>query len=172
MDFDIDLKNHKILALYGEPDSGKTQLALRLAVISERPIVYLDCACALSKRDLACAGIPASQLFLRLRPEHIEDATGVVLRCLDEIPDSLLIIDPLTALRPKDYEIGGTRGVLRAQVAFLNHVLAVLFASDTKMILVEHGFVDGAPPVATLFADYSQKVTAPAIPNSTLDDEQ
>ena len=164
MEFDIDLMSHKILALYGEPDSGKTQLALRLAVISERPIVYLDCACALSKRDLACAGIPASQLFLRLRPEHIEDATVVVLRCLNEIPSAILIIDPLTALRPQAYEIGGKKGALRAQVAFLNNVLASIFTTDTKMILVDHGFADGAPPVVTLFADYSRKVTAADYP--------
>jgi len=152
------LLGHKILSLFGEPDAGKTQIAIRLAVFSGKPIVYVDCAHALSERDLACANVQLGYPFVRLRPEHIDEASDMVLRCISEITDGIVIIDPLSALRPVDYEIGGRNGVLRQQMAFVSRLLPIIFTTTTELIIVDHLFRSNTPPVASLFADFSHHV--------------
>lgn len=151
MDWTTCLSPTNVVVVYGDEDTGKTQAALRMAASVGRPIAFVDFSHTLEGRDVAFAGLTNFPHLAHYQPDSIETAFIFAKRCLESLPECILVIDPLDAARPEDYEIGGQRGLLRAQMKFLNAIQPLLLRQNGTLIVVDHSISTTRRPAATLF---------------------
>ena len=129
-------------------------MVLRLIATTGRPTLYLDFDHTMGTRDCEFAGYFNRDLLLHMRPTHIEEGTDAAIRFINEIPECIIAIDPLSAACGMKYEIGSKQGGLRSQLRFLNLLQPHLIKSNGSMVIVDHSFSDDMAPVISLFANH------------------
>ncbi len=98
-----------ITEIYGDESTGKTTLALHIAkqaLIRKETVVYADFELSLRTQFtyIENLGINTSDRnFVHLTPPNLEDGAKAIGECLIKLRPSIIVVDSIAAMMPKDF---------------------------------------------------------------------